>query len=89
LQGVKGEGQTMSSFSGEFLKRAVVDINGDLFGHLSDIVIDPRSGEITEILVEVISDIDVAKLPWPSEGGLCQVPAQEISQIGARIVLRR
>tara|TARA_B100000700_G_scaffold277561_1_gene324997 strand:+ start:2984 stop:3223 length:240 start_codon:yes stop_codon:yes gene_type:complete len=79
----------MSSFSGEFLKRAVVDINGDLFGHLSDIVIDPRSGEITEILVEVISDIDMTKLPWPSEGGLCQVPAQEISQIGARIVLRR
>ena len=60
----------MSSFSGEFLKRAVVDINGDLFGHLSDIVIDPRSGEITEILVEVISDIDMTKLPWPSEGGL-------------------
>ena len=34
----------MSSFSGEYLKRSVVDINGDLFGHLADIVIDPRSG---------------------------------------------
>jgi len=79
----------MSSFSGEYLKRSVVDINGDLFGHLADIVIDPRSGEITEILVEVISEIDVTKLPWPSDGGFCQVPAQEISQIGARIVLRR
>lgn len=79
----------MSSFSGEFLKRAVIDINGELFGHLVDIIIEPKSGEITEILVEVISDIDVAKLPWPSEGGFCQVPAQEISQIGARIVLRR
>tara|TARA_B100000925_G_C22001460_1_gene471525 strand:- start:609 stop:848 length:240 start_codon:yes stop_codon:yes gene_type:complete len=79
----------MSSFSGEFLKRAVVDINGELFGHLADIVIEPRSGEIAEILVEVVPEIDVSKLPWPSEGGLCQVPAQEISQIGARIVLRR
>ena len=59
----------MSSFSGEYLKRSVVDINGELFGHLADIVIDPRSGEITEILVEVISEIDVTKLPWPSDGG--------------------
>ena len=62
----------MSSFSGEFLKRSVVDINGELFGHLADIVIDPRSGEITEILVEVISEIDVTKLPWPSDGGFCK-----------------
>ena len=58
----------MSSFSGEFLKRAVVDINGDLFGHLADIIIEPKSGEISEILVEVIAEIDVSKLPWPSEG---------------------
>ncbi len=79
----------MSSFSGEFLKRSVVDSNGDLFGHLVDIVIEPRSGEIAEILVEVISEIDLSKLPWPSEDGVCQVPAQEISQIGSRIVLRR
>ena len=53
----------MSSFSGEFLKRSVVDINGDLFGHLVDIVIEPRSGEIAEILVEVTSEIDLSKLP--------------------------
>ena len=53
----------MSSFSGEFLKRAVVDINGDLFGHLVDIIIEPKSGEISEILVEVIAEIDVSKLP--------------------------
>ena len=79
----------MSSFSGEFLKRAVVDINGELFGHLADIIIETRSGEISEILVEVIAEIDVDKLPWPSEGGLCHVPAQEINQIGSRIVLRR
>ena len=79
----------MSSFSGEFLKRAVVDSNGELFGHLADIIIEPRSGEISEILVEVTAEIDLTKLPWPSDGGLCHVPAQEISQIGSRIVLRR
>lgn len=79
----------MSSFSGEFLKRAVVDINGELFGHLADIIIEPRSGEISEILVEVVAEIDIEKLPWPSEGGLCHVPAQEINKIGSRIVLRR
>ena len=79
----------MSSFSGEYLRREVVDANGELFGHLSDIVIDPRSGEVTEILVEVTPEIDVTKLPWPTDGGFCQVPAQEIAQIALRIMLRR
>ncbi|MAI67199.1 MAG: hypothetical protein CMJ26_04915 [Phycisphaerae bacterium] len=79
----------MSSFSGEYLKRPVVDANGDLFGHLVDIVIEPRSGEIAEILVDVVAEIDVTKLPWPTEDGFCQVPAQEIAQIGSRIMLRR
>tara|TARA_B100000767_G_C19632011_1_gene478650 strand:+ start:240 stop:479 length:240 start_codon:yes stop_codon:yes gene_type:complete len=79
----------MSSFSSEFLKRPVVDANGELFGHLGDIVIDPRSGEVTELLVEVIAELDVTKLPWPMEDGMCCVPAQEVSQIGARISLRR
>ena len=79
----------MSSFSGEFLKRDVVDNNGELFGHLRDIVIDTRSGEITEILVDVVSEIDISKLPWPTEDGFCHVPAQEISKIGSKIVLRR
>tara|TARA_B100001113_G_C20726136_1_gene455851 strand:+ start:300 stop:539 length:240 start_codon:yes stop_codon:yes gene_type:complete len=79
----------MSSFSGEYLKRPVVDANGDLFGHLVDIVIEPRSGEIAEILVDVVSEIDVTKLPWPTEDGFCHVPAQEIAQIGSRIMLRR
>ena len=51
----------MSSFSGEFIKRAVVDINGELFGHLVDIIIEPRSGEISEILVEVTAEIDLTK----------------------------
>ena len=79
----------MSSFSSEYLKRPVVDANGDLFGHLVDIVIEPRSGEIAEILVDVVAEIDVTKLPWPTEDGFCQVPAQEIAQIGSRIMLRR
>tara|TARA_X000001036_G_C20519991_1_gene741721 strand:+ start:731 stop:970 length:240 start_codon:yes stop_codon:yes gene_type:complete len=79
----------VSSFSGEYLRRAVVDANGELFGHLSDIVIDPRSGEVTEILVEVVPEIDVTKLPWPTDDGFCQVPAQEIAQIASRIMLRR
>ena len=79
----------MSSFSNEFIKRPVVDANRELFGHLGDIVIDPRSGEITDLLVEVIAEIDVTKLPWPMEEGLCCVPAQEVSQIGSRISLKR
>ena len=49
----------MASFSGEFLKRPVVDTNGDLFGHLADIVIDTRSGQLVELLVDVSDDIDL------------------------------
>ena len=85
----KGRILVMASFSTEYLKRPVVDANGELFGHLGDIVIDPRSGEITELLVDVIPELDVTKLPWPMEGGFCCVPAQEVTQIGARISLRR
>jgi len=79
----------MSSFSGEYLKRPVVDANGELFGHLADIIVETRSGEIAGILVDVVAEIDVTKLPWPTEDGFCQVPAQEIAQIGSRIMLRR
>lgn len=79
----------MSSFSAEFLQRDVVDVNGELFGHLKDIVIDSRSGEITEISVKVVPEIDVNKLPWPTVDGVCQVPAQEISKISSKIVLKR
>ena len=85
----RGRRLVMSSFSNEFLKLPVVDVNGDLFGHLEDIVIDPRSGEITELLVEVVTDIDTQKLPWPTMDGMCSVPAQEVSQIGSSIRLRR
>tara|TARA_Y100000766_G_C18905580_1_gene605627 strand:+ start:2532 stop:2819 length:288 start_codon:yes stop_codon:yes gene_type:complete len=85
----EGRELTMSSFSGEFIKRPVVDVNGDLFGHLGDIVIDPRSGEISEILVEVVPEIDVSKLPWPMNDGLCCVPAQEVAKIGSSISLKR
>ncbi|MDP6869945.1 MAG: PRC-barrel domain-containing protein [Candidatus Poseidoniaceae archaeon] len=79
----------MASFSGEFLKRQVVDNNGDLFGRLEDMVIDTKSGELVEFLVEVSEEIDVSKLPWPVTDGLCRVPASEVSQMGSRIHLRR
>ena len=79
----------MPSFRNEFLKRDVVDNQGDLFGHLEDIVIDSRTGDITEILVKLIPEIDVEKLPWPMRGNLCVVPAQEISQMDSSITLKR
>ncbi len=79
----------MSSFSAEFIKRPVVDKDGELFGHLVDIEIDSKSGDITEILVELASDIDASKLIWPTEGRLCQVPSQEIERMGSSISLKR
>ena len=79
----------MSSFSAEFIKRPVVDKDGELFGHLVDIEIDSRSGDITEILVELASDIDASKLIWPTEGRPCQVPSQEIERMGSSISLKR
>tara|TARA_B100000287_G_C20627714_1_gene778548 strand:+ start:1489 stop:1728 length:240 start_codon:yes stop_codon:yes gene_type:complete len=79
----------MASFSGEFLKRQVVDSNGDIFGSLEDLVIDTNSGVLVEFLVDVIDEIDTSKLPWPVEDGLCRVPASEVSQMGSRIHLKR
>ena len=49
---------------------------------------DPNPGPTFEIDVAA-AEIDVTKLPWPTEDGFCQVPAQEIAQIGSRIMLRR
>ena len=74
----------MSSFSGEFLKRDVVDNNGELFGHLMDIVIDTRSGEITEILVDVVSEIDISKLPWPTEDGFVMSQPKKFQKLARK-----
>ena len=51
----------MASFSGEFLKRQVVDSNGDIFGSLEDLVIDTNSGVLVEFLVDVIDEIDTSR----------------------------
>jgi sporulation protein YlmC with PRC-barrel domain len=79
----------MASFGSEFLTRQVVDNNGELFGHLEDIVIDVRSGQIVELIVDVANDIDTSKLPWPMVDGKCKVPMDEVSQMAGRIHLRR
>ena len=68
----------MSSFSGEYLRRAVVDANGELFGHLSDIVIDPRSGEVTEILVEVVPEIPMKE---PDSEPITEQPPAEATPL--------
>lgn len=79
----------MPSFSNEFIKRKVVDSSGELLGVLEDIVIDPRTGDITEIMVKVEQEIDVNKLPWAMKNNLCAIPAQEVREIEERVVLRR
>lgn len=79
----------MASFSSEFLKRPVVDTNGELFGLLEEIIIDTKSGQLVELLVDVSKEIDTSKLPWPMVDGLCRVPAQEVSRIADRIHLTR
>ena len=79
----------MPSFSNEFINRKVVDSSGELLGSLQGIVIDPRTGDLTEIMVKVEPEIDVTKLPWSMKDNLCAIPAQEVREIDDRIVLRR
>jgi len=79
----------MPSFSNEFINRKVVDSSGELLGSLQDIVIDPRTGDLTEIMVKVEPEIDVTKLPWSMKDNLCAIPAQEVREIDDRVVLRR
>ena len=79
----------MPSFSNEFINRKVVDSSGELLGFLQGIVIDPRTGDLTEIMVKVEPEIDVTKLPWSMKDNLCAIPAQEVREIDDRVVLRR
>ncbi|MGY8754547.1 MAG: PRC-barrel domain-containing protein [Candidatus Poseidoniales archaeon] len=79
----------MASFSGEFLNMPIVDSNGDLLGHLKDLVLDSRSGQLVEFLVKVSTELDASKLPWPTNDGLCHIPAEEIGKISGRIHLKR
>ena len=79
----------MPSFSNEFMSMKVVDSSGELLGTLQDIVIDPRTGDVTEIMVKVEQEIDVTKLPWSMKNNLCAIPAQEVREFDDRVVLRR
>mgnify|MGYP001310900555 CR=1 FL=1 len=79
----------MASFGREFIGRQVIDSNGDSLGILDDMVIDIRSGVISELLVKLEEDLDPSRLPWPSTKGVCNVPAAEVERISSRIHLRR
>ena len=61
----------MASFGREFIGRQVIDSNGDSLGSLNNLLIDTRSGIISELLVDLGKDIDPTKLPWPSNNGIC------------------
>ena len=79
----------MASFGREFIGRQVIDSNGDSLGSLNNLLIDSRSGIISELLVDLGKDIDPTKLPWPSNNGICRVPVDEIERISSRVHLKR
>lgn len=78
-----------ATFGRELIALPVVDSRGDLLGEVADLMIDLSSGQITTLVIELQSNLDAAKLPWPSEAGLMLLPSDEIGQVGTQIVLKR
>ena len=63
-----------SGFGREILNRPILDSAGDTLGHVADLLINTRTGEVESLLVMISERLDPALLPWPSVDGLLQVP---------------
>ena len=59
-----------ATFTRELLSREVRDKNGDVLGHVADLIFDTRTGNVTFVLIRIHSDLDPSQLPWPSELGM-------------------
>ena len=67
-----------SGFGREILNRPILDSAGDTLGHVADLLINTRTGEVESLLVMISEELDPALLPWPSVDGLLQVPTNEV-----------
>ena len=79
----------MAIFAREIIGRDVVDSHQERLGELKDVVFDTSTGSILALRVKIENDIDVSKLPWEMQGGLIQIPVEEINRIAAKIHLKR
>lgn len=77
-----------SGFGREILNRPILDSAGDTLGHVADLLINTRTGEVESLLVMISEELDPALLPWPSVDGLLQVPTNEIFELSNAIRLR-
>ena len=77
-----------SGFGREILNRPILDSSGDTLGHVADLLINTRTGEVESLLVMISEELDPALLPWPSVDGLLQVPTNEVFELSNAIRLR-
>ena len=77
-----------SGFGREILNRPILDSAGDTLGHVADLLINTRTGEVESLLVMISEELDPALLPWPSVDGLLQVPTNEVFELSNAIRLK-
>ncbi len=77
-----------SGFGREILNRPILDGAGDTLGHVSDLVLDTRTGDVVTLLVMISEELDPALLPWPTVDGLLEVPTNEVAEVSNAIRLR-
>ena len=46
-----------ATFTRELLSREVRDKNGDVLGHVADLIFDTRTGSVTFVLIRIHSDL--------------------------------
>ena len=78
-----------ATFTRELLSREVRDRNGDVLGHVADLIIDTRTGNVTFILVRIGANLNPSQLPWPSDAGLISLPIDDVREISTAIHLHR
>ena len=79
----------MASFSSEIIGRDVVDLEGAMFGVVTDLRLAPTTGVLTHVLVQHTPEIDPERLPWSARNGIVEVPASEVDRIANFVHLRR
>ena len=62
----------MASFSSEIIGRDVVDLEGAMFGVVTDLRLAPTTGILTHVLVQHTPEIDPERLPWSTRNGVVE-----------------
>ena len=79
----------MASFSSEIIGRDVVDLEGAMFGVVTDLRLTPTTGTLTHVLVKHTDEIDPERLPWSTSNNIIKIPINKIDRIANFVHLRR